>query len=206
MKRLPVQQTALKTTVTIMAALTAAIVFLSCGSTKYDYIGTWRERPNSRTYINSDQNISITFPVADWQVYTQPKGDIENIWDLPLWDDSAVTLLIATAPQGQMVQVIVEPNPQGELFDDYLEDVKWDIDSAFSPTRKITWHENKKVEHGGRTVGLVNYSYDPDETMMAVFDDRTQFVLISYSCPRGDFAKHEDIFWLIVDSYRSLGR
>jgi len=124
---------------------------------------------------------------------------------LPLWNDSAVTVLIATAPQNQMVQIIIEPNPMGVLFDDYFQAVNWNIDSAYGATRDITWEEPRMAEHGGRMVGILDYSYDPNETIMAVVDDRTRYVLISYSCPRGEFNKHEDAFWLIVDSHRSLG-
>lgn len=187
-----------------LISILAMVTLLSCGASRYDYIGTWKEQAGQHTYVNNDQNMSIAFPVDGWQVYTQPTGEVKNIWDMPLWNDSALTVLIATAPQNQMVQVIVEPNRIGLLFDDYLQAVKWNIDSAYGATRDITWKEPRDIEHGGRTVGILDYSYDPDETIMAVIDDRTRYVLISYSCPRGEFNTHEDEFWSIVDSFRSL--
>jgi len=189
-----------------MLVILAAATLLSCGATKYDYVGTWKEQADRQTYVNSDQNMAIAFPADDWQVYTRPTGEVKNLWDLPLWNDSAVTLMIATAPQSQMVQVIAEPNPAGILLDNYMKAVKYDIDSAFGATRDITWEKPKKLDHGGREVGILDYSYKPDETIMAVVEGRMRFVLVSYSCPVGEFNKHEDVFWSIVDSYRPLGR
>ena len=99
-----------------------ALVVSSCVS--YDFIGAWTLKPNTLTYTNPDQHISLTFPSKNWQVYTRPIGDFWNLeldWFVPSEYDPAYHVLVAVDPNlGLGMELIVEPISGEVSLNDYL--------------------------------------------------------------------------------------
>jgi len=181
-------------------------VFPLAAQAGYEYYDNWELQEDSLTYINTVQRMVVTFPDRDWKVFTAPEGEVKNIWDRPLWNDSSYNVLIARLPDKKMtMQFIIEPHIVGAVFQDYFEATRHKIDSAYAETHDIKWRDDRLVEREGDTVGVMCYTFGDREATLVIFNERERYVLASFNGPEGVFEKNKDEFWTLVDSYEPLG-
>jgi hypothetical protein len=201
-------------------ALTASFLLVSaaCSPTNYNFIGHWTQKAEPLTYDNQDQRITfinheqqmkLTFPDDQWQVYTTPTNDyLKAAWKTPTKDKPAYLVMIAEQTKlGMNVQIEVDPVPENIVLEDYMALHEQRLYSV----RGIEVLSNYPTECGGRLIG-VNVVKGTAETrgtkgmkmITAIFEEEKRFTLLTLATPDSLFESGKEKFWAIADSYEYL--
>lgn len=189
-----------------LGTLLLNIFFLfSCATATYDFIGAWNIQPDNLTYVNYDQHIKIRLPNKEWEVYTEPTNDLEELWIKPTESRPSYTVLIANFKLAA-VQLIIEPNPLDIDLDFYLEKTASKYKGPFS---NIKFYKNEVVERNNRLIGITLQKHSTQvnldfKGLAITFKEPGRFTLLAAACPENVFELMEDQFWSIVDSYEYL--
>ena len=183
-----------------------ALLISPCTCVSQDFIGTWTCQPETRTYINSDQHIKLTFPNDKWRVYTGPHKDLYFLWNTPTKDHSSYHVLVARVPGTELfMQLVIEPTPENIdiSLDEYLALNKRTMELQVSRSG-VGEFDSKVIQLEGRRIGLITCTRKGQKFLTTAFKEKGRFTGLAFNCVESLFESNQDQFWAIVDSYEYL--
>jgi hypothetical protein len=195
----------------IVLSLVFVFLIFSCAPISNDFIGTWNHQPDSRTYINSDQRIKLTFPNDKWRVYTKPGERLKEIWKNPWKENSSYHVLWAFVPDWPHAELSmvfqIQPVTGHRLrieADITLEEYTALMKDGMMGTN-VEEIDSKVIQRNDRRIGVITDKWKGGDMWLSIlFKEKDRFSFLLFICDEDLFESKKDQFWAIVDSYEYI--
>ncbi len=181
----------------------------------YEYIGTWNQKTETRTFTNFDHHIKLTFPNKRWLVYTRPQETpdlIKDIWKKDLKGGCPGRLLVAVLLDKKIfMHLLILPNGPPFTKPVTLEQ-HIDYMTKYIGAGRSEYMVKSKISQlpGGSRVGIITFRLkdkQPASWLYAYLEEKDRFVwftFMSYKATPMNWNVSE--CWDIIRSYEYYGK